>query len=193
MMCCWDVCPCSTGGLLISMRTARRQWVRHADSGGPFFIDTTALARSLGFGEDAGLNPGNNTASPADSSKPQAFMAAGLTDGDIMSLTAGLAPTETAAAAADSGGSSREKPFWGSLSSAESIDAVLSSADQEMQAHIAAQSMSVSSMSSRSNTPAQDGSATLSQQDLTKFLKDFELVPVPVDDMVWGLQGAVHR
>lgn len=181
------------------MRTARRQWVRHADSGGQFFIDTAALARSLGFGEGAGLNPGNSTASPANSSKHKALMAAGLTDGDIMSLAAGLAPTEpAAAAAADSGSSSKDKPFWGSLSSAESIDAVLSSADQEMQAHIAAQSMSVgvsSSMSSRSNTPAQDGSAALSQQDLTKFLKDFELVPVPVDDMVWGLQGAaaVHR
>lgn len=37
----------SSGGLVFTMRTARRQWVRHDYTGGPFFLDTSELAEGM--------------------------------------------------------------------------------------------------------------------------------------------------
>lgn len=218
----------TTGGLLLSMRTARRQWVRHAETDGAFFLDTAALAQRLGFGA-AAQAPGDSSSGGLNPNH-KALLAAGLSESEIISLAAKLAPADSAAAAAASTsssssrgssiGSSAQEAAWGGLDAAASVEAALSSADQEMQAHIAAQSLAVEDKGSNSNstsskavsisptssktsgssstkgdTSSTSTSAGLSKKDLAKFLKDFEMVAVPADDMLWGLQGAaaLHR
>lgn len=171
---------CSTGGLLINMRTARRQWIRSADTDGAFFIDTSAHARELGLVQ-APSAPDSSSLNGADSAKHKALLAAGLSD--------------VQAAAAANGNGSHNGVLAG-LGSPERIAAALSSADAEMQAHIAAQSAAISragsSLSSRGVAPEKE--VSVAQKDLMKFIRDFELVPVPAEDMLWGLQGAaIHR
>jgi hypothetical protein len=35
---------------------------------------------------------------------------------------------------------------------------------------------------------------SVAQRDVMKFIRNFELVPVPAEDMLWGLQGtSTHR
>lgn len=159
----------------MNLRTAKRQWVRSADTDGSFFVDTSAHAQQLG------LLQGPST------------------------LAAGLSDVEAAAAASNgrsSSSSSSHNGVLAGLGSPERIAAAISSADAEMQAHIAAQSLSVDiqqgstagsmaggSLSSRSRAKTPD----LSQKELLKFVRDFEPVPVPAEDMLWGLQGDVAR
>jgi hypothetical protein len=162
------------------MRTARRQWIRSADTDGAFFIDTSVHARELGLVQ-APSAPDGSSLNGADSAKHTALLAAGLSD------------VQAAAAANENG--SRNGVLAG-LGSPERIAAALSSADAEMQAHIAAQSAASSSagssLSSRGMAPEKE--VSVAQKDLMKFIRDFELVPVPAEDMLWGLQGAaIHR
>lgn len=164
---------CSTGGVLMNLRTAKRQWVRSADTDGSFFVDTSAHAQQLG-----------------------------LLQGPSK-LAAGLSDVEAVAAASNGrSSSSSHNGVLAGLGSPERIAAAISSADAEMQAHIAAQSLSVDiqqgstagskaggSLSSRSRAKTPD----LSQKELLKFVRDFEPLPVPAEDMLWGLQGDVAR
>lgn len=235
------------------MRTARRQWVRSADTDGAFFLNTSVLAKQLG------LLPTPAPLDPNEAALHKAMVATGLTGSDIASL----APAGPAAAAgASAGPSSSALP---PLGTPERIAAVLSSADAgaaplalafgssrlqnwcmqavanhmqlpghlcfqhsvapptdpassqvvrcvsvyvphvcaEMQAHITAQSVSAdierasragSTAGTRASTPG-TGEASLSNKDLAKFVRDFELTPIPAEDMLWGLQGgaALHR
>jgi hypothetical protein len=244
---------CSTGGLLLSLRTARRQWIRHNDTGGLFFVNTTAQLGLLQPPEPSGStatpaqqlpalqtpDPASSTqgsaqrsttvpgaVTPADVEKHKALIAAGLSESEIVSLSAGLAPAEPAPATSSSSTTGSSSSSCGSsngpagtltgLRSPERINAALSSADQEMQAHIAAQSLSAqlersrsssragsrqgaslgdSSSTSRSGNAVQDGRLSPSKQDLMRFLRDFEAEGFPAEDMLWGLQGeaAVHR
>lgn len=172
------------------MRTARRQWIRSADTDGAFFLDTSVYAQQLGLLPAPSTHAGNGVLHPDDAAQNG-------------SLHAGLSDVAAAVAAngASSNGSSHNGVLAG-LGSPERLAAALSSADAEMQAHIAAQSLAVnmqngshngavasSKAGSRAKTPEQE------QKELMKFVRDFELVPIPAEDMLWGLQGdaAVHR
>lgn len=175
----------STGGLLINMRTARRQWIRSADTDGAFFIDTSVHARALGLVQ-APSAPDSGPLNGAESAKHKALLAAGLSD------------VQAAAAAADGNGS--HNGVLAGLGSPERIAAALSSADAEMQAHIAAQSAASSATGSRAGSSlssrgmASEKEVSVAQKDVMKFIRNFELVPVPAEDMLWGLQGAsTHR
>jgi hypothetical protein len=184
---------------MVNMRTARRQWIRSADTDGAFFINTAELARQHGLLASPGtVSPSSNgSLNPADSAKHAAMLAAGSSEAEIIS-----------AAAAPSSSSNGTHAVLAGLGSPGRIAAALSSADAEMQAHIAAQSLSInlgshsangngsSTGSSMGRSAAQHGSssdAALSQKALAKFLRDFEALPVPAEDMLWGLQGGVHR
>jgi hypothetical protein len=177
------------------MRTARRQWIRNANTDGAFFINTGDLACQHGLLTSPGtVSPSSNgSLNPADSAKHAAMLAAGSSEAEIIN----------AAAAPSSNGNGAHAVLAG-LSSLGRIAAALSSADAEMQAHIAAQSLSInlSSHSSNGASSSMDRSAAQrdsssdaaqSQKALFKFLRDFEALPVPAEDMLWGLQGAVHR
>jgi hypothetical protein len=120
----------------------------------------------------------------------KALIASGLSEDDATTI----APGGTASAA----GSTMQDSVLPPLGSPERIAAVLNSAAAEMQEHINQQSMSVdiegssrvgSTAGSRANTPGVESS--LSNKDLAKFVRDFEAVPVPAEDMLWGLQGGV--
>lgn len=99
------------------MRTARRQWVRSADTGGAFFVNTSALAKQLG------LLPTPAPLDPNEAALHKALVTSGLTDSDI----ATLAPAGTAPGAGTSSGA--QGTTLPPLGSAERIAAVLSSAD----------------------------------------------------------------
>jgi hypothetical protein len=157
----------------MNLRTAKRQWVRSADTNGSFFVDTSVHAQQLGL-----LQPPSTPAGDA------AFLAAGLSD--------------VAAASNGSSSNGSHNGVLAGLGSPERIAAAISSADAEMQAHIAAQSLSVdiqqaSTAGSSSNGRSRAKTPDLSQKELLKFVRDFEPVPIPSEDMLWGLQGDAVR
>lgn len=203
---------------MMNMRTARRQWIRHGATSGSFFVDTSAHAQQLGLLPAASPYGDSKigSLSPDDVAKHKALTAAGLSETEIKSMAAANleAPATVPPPAAANGSSNGSNGASASalaagINSPDRISAALTSADAEMQAHIAAQSLAVdvpsSSTAGRSRSGSRAGSATpgvvengdadVSKQGLVKFLKDFEAVPIPADDMLWGLQegDAVNR
>ncbi|WIA18801.1 hypothetical protein OEZ85_003484 [Tetradesmus obliquus] len=162
-----------SGGLLFTMRTARRQWVRHATTRGPFYLDTSAHAKRLGISADtprpaspsstaAGAAAGQLSADEAAwNTTHAALTAAGLSEDEIVAFAASMPANKPhlAAAAASHTSSrpgSRSSSRPGSRAGVRPDQAaVLDTADAELAAHIIAQS--VASLDSRSSSRAGRG------------------------------------
>lgn len=227
---------------MLTMRTARRQWIRNSQTGGAFFLDTSQHARRLqqpshsstgswpgGLGGAAGGSPGTGgDMRGVDNAQHKALAAAGLSEEDIMLFAASVAPADVAAsdAAAAACASSASTAALvdsaadleaklvaaerssralasrsGSRAGSRDYEAALSSADLEMQAHIAAQSLfDIGSSSASGGSREQpvllqeqeaewegDEAGELSKEVLSRFLRDFELSDIKADDLVWGL------
>jgi hypothetical protein len=188
------------------MRTARRQWVRHATTRGPFYLDTSAHAKRLGISADTPRAPSPSAAagphagelSPDEAAwntTHAALTAAGLSEDEIVAFAASMPASKPhLAAAAASHTSSRP----GSRSGVRPDQAaVLDTADAELAAHIIAHSVaSLDSVSSRSSSRA--GGAELEGlaqgsgdggRAMSRFLRDFEPQALDLSGISWGASG----
>jgi hypothetical protein len=203
------------------MRTARRQWVRHATTRGPFYLDTSAHAKRLGISADTSRS---RAASPSGdrhtaqlsqdelnwNTTHAALTAAGLSEDEIVAFAASMPASKPHLAAAAASHTSRP----GSRSGVRPDQAaVLDTADAELAAHIIAQS--VASLdngrgSSRSSSRAGGaepeglpdrataaGGVSAGQSDgskaMSKFLRDFEPQALDLGSISWGVNGEASR
>lgn len=201
------------------MRTSRRQWIRNAATSGPFFLDTSVHAQRLGLvppsasqpppppAAAAAAAPGSApaaAAAPAASTDPHANLnttdqaawdvthaalaAAGLSEEDIAAFAASMPPS----------GPGLTKLLQPRRPD-NSLAAVLSSADAELAAHIASQSLasrdgsllggpSSSSSGSKKGGDEVEGLES-GRAAVAKFVRDFEQEPLDLTGVGWGLSG----
>jgi hypothetical protein len=211
----------SSGGLLFTMRTARRQWVRHATTRGPFYLDTSAHAKRLGISADM-----SRAASPSGrrgiaqlsqdelnwNTTHAALTAAGLSEDEIVAFAASMPANKPHLAAAAASHTSRPD----SRSGVRPDDAaVLDTADAELAAHIIAHSVasldngrgscSSSRSSSRAGRDEHEGLPDLAaaaagasaesdgSKAMSKFLRDFEPQALDLASISWGMNGEASR
>lgn len=208
---------CSSGGLLFTMRTARRQWVRHATTRGPFYLDTSIHAKRLGVSADTPRPPSPSSSAAhtgqltpdeaAWNTTHAALTAAGLSEDEIVAFAASMPASKPHLAAAAATHPSRPGSRAGVTPDQA---AVLDTADAELAAHIIAHSVasldSSSSNGSRSSSRAGGVEQEASLQDLlagaaaaaggqdagkvmSKFLRDFEPQALDLGSIGWGMSG----
>jgi hypothetical protein len=149
------------------MRTARRQWVRHATTRGPFYLDTSAHAKRLGITAEtsrsraASPSGGRHTAQLSQdelnwNTTHAALTAAGLSEDEIVAFAASMPASKPHLAAAAASHTSRP----GSRSGVRPDEAaVLETADAELAAHIIAHSVaSLDSSNGHSNGSSRSSS-----------------------------------